>query len=253
MIFVRCCLVIGLITALFAQTPLQAHGTVEFSRLYNVRAAGPAGNMPGGWSESYYTWNQNSNNFPNYAAPGFSYSSVVPNGKLNIAGINDGISSALNFSGIETPSLAWPARAATAGHSFGSKFLATATHEPSYFDVYLPKPGFNVATTTLGWSNLDLLGRWEIGTANNITLGTGLGPIGETLVSYNWQLPIPADRSGRHELLVVWQRRDPAGEAFFSTSDLNIAAVPEPGMIALACSGAGLLLWQWRRRRQQAL
>jgi predicted carbohydrate-binding protein with CBM5 and CBM33 domain len=251
MLFVRCCQVVGLVLVFASPSLLHAHGTVEFSRLYNVRAAGPSGGLPGGWSESYYTWNQNSNNFSNYANPGFQHSFTVPNGQINIAGINDGRPGSLDFSRLETPSLNWPARPASAGQNYSIKFLATAPHEPSYFDVYLTKQGFNVATETLEWNDLELLGRWQIGSANNITLGTGKGPIGETLQSYDWQLPIPADRSGRHELLVIWQRIDPAGEAFFSTSDLNIApaAVPEPSTLALAVSGAGWLWWQWRRRR----
>lgn len=56
------------------------HGTLENSRILQVRLAGPAGGTPAPWNESYYTWNQNSNNFPTYAAPDFSYADFVPDG-----------------------------------------------------------------------------------------------------------------------------------------------------------------------------
>ena len=39
---------------------------------------------------------------------------------------------------------------------------------------------------------------------------------------YTFDLEIPPDRSGQHVLWIAWQRNDPVGEVFFSTSDLSI-------------------------------
>lgn len=249
--------------ALLASTDaLRAHGSLVGSRVLQVYQAGPSGATPAPFNNSYYTWNQNSNNFTNYASPGFTYASAVPDGTLHSAGVNDGQQSFLNFSALNTPSASWATTPITAGKPFASKFLATAPHEPSRFDVYLTEQGFDAATETLGWADLEFLGRWKIGDAArpvSITQPSGspLAPM-----SYDWLTPIPADRAGLHTLLVVWQREDPAGEAFFATRDLTVtparvtdrraelqldampsttlarAAVPEPGAALLALVAA---------------
>jgi predicted carbohydrate-binding protein with CBM5 and CBM33 domain len=41
---------------------------------------------------------------------------------------------------------------------------------------------------------------------------------------YYFNVMIPANRVGHHVLWIAWQRDDPVGEVFFSTSDLMIAA-----------------------------
>lgn len=226
-----------------------AHGTVANSRMYNVKLGGPNGNTPAGWNESYYTWSQNSNNFINYAAPGFSYANEVPNGTISSAGINDGVKNFLNFSGLNTPSANWATTPATAGQALPVTWLATAPHDPSYFDVYFTKQGFDITSAPLTWGVLDFLGRWEKGTALPVTNSAQRNPIdGNAInVTYDWTVPIPADRSGRHGMVVVWQRRDSAGEAFFSTSDLMVAPIPEPTALGgLGVLATGLLA---RRRR----
>jgi hypothetical protein len=40
---------------------------------------------------------------------------------------------------------------------------------------------------------------------------------------YYFDVMIPANRVGHHVLWIAWQRDDPVGEVFFSTSDLMIA------------------------------
>jgi hypothetical protein len=94
-----------------------AHGTLVNDRMFQVRVAGPNGQTPAAWNDSFYTWNQNSHNFPDYATPGFSYATKVPDGTIAHAGINDGVQTALNFTALGTPSLAWEAKAATAGRT----------------------------------------------------------------------------------------------------------------------------------------
>ena len=220
--------------------------------MFEVRQKGPGGNTPAGWNESYYTWNQNSNNFPDYDEPGFSYADFVPSGKIGSAGINDGVGSALNFSGLNTPSALWQATPATAGRTLALHFVATAPHDPSFFQVYFTKPEFDPTTATLGWSNLTDLGRWSIGnSARPVTIGTGPSPSGGTLMSYDWTIPIPGTASGRETVVVIWQREDPAGEAFFAIQDLQVAGVPEPASAALLLLGvAGML---GRRQRPVAV
>lgn len=195
-------------------------------RMYQVRIGGPNGHTPAGWNESYYTWNQNSHNFPDYAAAGFSYATTVPDGKIAYAGINDGVQTGLNFTGLATPSASWGASAATAGRTFALHYVATAPHNPSYFQVYLTAQGFNVATQQLTWNALENLGRWSLNDPTHpVTNATAPSPSGGSSLSYDWNIPIPANRSGRHVIVVIWQRQDPAGEAFFAVQDIQVTAI----------------------------
>jgi predicted carbohydrate-binding protein with CBM5 and CBM33 domain len=227
--------ILGLLMALGSPEGVFAHGTMANSRMMQVRLAGPSGNTPATWNETYYTWNQNSNNFTTYDSPTFSYPDYVPDGSISSGGVNDGVQRHLNFTGLNTPSANWAKTNATAGSSFAMTWLASAPHEPSHFSVYLTNTGFDVATEQIGWSDLEFLGSWSMTDPTHIvTLGTGVNPIdGSALTTYNWAINIPTDRSGHVGMVVVWQREDSAGEAFFSTNDLNVTAVPEPSTIGL--------------------
>jgi len=245
---------LGALVSFFAVESSHAHGTVENSRMLQVRLAGPAGGTPAPWTESYYTWNQNSNNFPGYASTGFSYADYVPDGTISSAGVNDGVQSGLNFSGLNTPSPNWAMIDVTAGATFAMKWFATAPHDPSHFDVYFTKVGFDVATEEMGWGDLDLIGRWSSDDpANLVTVGAGVNPVtGGPITTYNWNIVIPADRVGHVAAVVVWQREDPAGEAFFSTNDFNVQAIPEPGTVGLVTCGvllSGLGALRSRKKR----
>lgn len=122
-----------LVLAFFTAIDLvHAHGTLVDGRMFQVRVAGPSGHTPGGWDESYYTWNQNSNNCPNYAGTNFSYAAAVADGTIAYAGINDGVHSSLNFTGLATPSANWAATSATAGQMLALHWVATAPHDPSF-------------------------------------------------------------------------------------------------------------------------
>lgn len=227
------------------------HGSLENGRMLQVRVAGPGGHAPAPWNDSYYTWNQNSQNFPGYANAGFQYAAMVPDGTLASAGINDGVQTGLNFSGLNNASPDWQQTAVAAGASVPLHFLATAPHDPSHFLVYLTRPGVNADTKVLAWSDLELLGSWAVGDANRpVTTSTRANPVGGTILSYNWTVPVPTDRSGHAALLVIWQRDDPAGEAFFSVQDLRVttavstappqltAALTAGGAITLSLQGA---------------
>jgi predicted carbohydrate-binding protein with CBM5 and CBM33 domain len=203
-----------------------AHGTIVDSRVYRVRQAGANANLMGAWTDAMYDWAANSRNFPDYASPGFNYSNYIADGTISSAGQNNGTNGHLDFSKLNTPG-AWPTSPVTAGTSFAQKWVAPAPHDPSYFDVWITKQGFDVTTETLGWNDLEKLGRWEKNTSLDVvaTPNGALSPADNgALLSYDWNIPIPADRVGRHALVVIWQRRDPVGEAFFSTQDILVAA-----------------------------
>jgi predicted carbohydrate-binding protein with CBM5 and CBM33 domain len=235
-----------------------AHGSLANGRMIQVRKAGPAGGTPAAWNDSYYTWNQNSRNFPNYADPGFAYSNYVADGALANAGTNDGTNGSLNFSGLNIASPGWTPTPATAGKPLAMRFLATAPHDPSYFDVWLTKQGFNPTTTAMGWGDVQYLGRWSVGDAGKPVTTTPNVPSpidGSPMLAYDWTIPVPSDRSGREALLAVWQRVDPAGESFWAVQDLNVTAagVPEPSTaMAGGAAAAGGLLMRRRRRRGSA-
>ncbi len=229
-----------LLPGLLVPTLASAHGSLENGRMVQVRVAGPNGHAPAPWNDSYYTWNQNSQNFPGYANAGFSYAATVPDGTLASAGINDGVHTGLNFSGLNLASAAWQQTAVAAGASVPLHFLATAPHDPSHFAVYLTKAGVNPDTKVLAWADLDFLGSWAVGNAARpVTTSTRPNPVGGTMLSYDWSVPIPTDRAEHAALLVIWQRDDPAGEAFFSVQDLNVTtAAPATPQLAVA-SGTG--------------
>ena len=253
----RCLVRASLVVALFIACThnVSAHGTLVDGRMFQVRVAGPNGQTPAAWNESFYTWNQNSHNFPGYAAPGFSYAQTVPDGTIAHAGINDGVQTTLNFTGLGTPSLNWQAKAATAGQPCALRWVATAPHDPSFFEVYLTKPGFNAATQTLTWGALENLGRWSLhDPARPVTNGTAPSPAGGTSLSYDWSIPIPSDRTGRHVVVVIWQRQDPAGEAFFAVQDLNVSAAvaPAQGQLAISLASGGTVHLQLRAEPNRA-
>jgi predicted carbohydrate-binding protein with CBM5 and CBM33 domain len=118
-----------------------AHGTLVNDRMYQVRVAVRTAATPAVWNDSFYTWNQNSHNFPHCASPSFSYAATVPDGTIAHAGINDGVQTALDFTGLNTPSANWGASAANAGQPFGLHWVATAPHDPSFFQVYITRRG----------------------------------------------------------------------------------------------------------------
>lgn len=206
-----------LITSAACVSDLYSHGTVSdpVSRVRAIYLEGPdspdtqaaqAAIALAGASQ-YYTWNQVSQNVPNYNDAIFntSYASVIPDGKL-ASGNNVG-PSGLNFSGMDLVSndWDWPATTMTAG-AYTINWLATAPHDPSFFKVWITKADYD-HKTPLAWGKLEFLGKFD----QTQYAKDGL----------NYQIPvtIPA-RTGRHVLYVAWQRIDPVGEVFFSASDL---------------------------------
>ena len=161
-------------------------------------------------SNQYYTWNQISQNVPNYAAAVFndSYAAVISDGQLASGG-NTGQSS-FDFSGLDLVSdkWHWPATAVAAG-PLEINWLATATHDPSYFKVWVTKNDYD-HRASLSWDKMEFLGQ-----------------VAHTKSGKEYTIPVTLpERSGRHVLYVAWQRIDPVGEVFFSTSDIIFSNDP---------------------------
>lgn len=84
---------------------------------------------------------------------------------------------------------------------------ATATHDPSFFEVYLSNDTYKASERPLKWSDLTLLK-----TIRNPA------PVGD---EYKFSVPVN-NAKGVRVLFVRWQRIDPEGEGFYSCSDINI-------------------------------
>lgn len=194
-----------------------AHGTVDDpeSRVLMIYREGPespsspAAQAAIAWAggNQYYTWNEVSQNVPNYNDPIFaeSYAAVIPDGRL--ASGNNTAASNLDFTGMDlvSPDWDWPATPISSG-PYVINWLATAPHDPSFFKVWITKEGYD-PKTVLSWGQMEFLGKFE--------------PSDYTKEGQNYRIPVTLpERSGRHVIYVAWQRIDPVGEVFFSTSDV---------------------------------
>ena len=125
---------------------------------------------------------------------------AIPNGTLCYA--NDSQKSGL---GVEHQD--WT-RTEIAPGEFELVFNATAPHNPSFWEIYLTKPGVDVSKP-LNWDDLELIEEF-----GNITAGSDK--------KYRMNVTIPSDRSGDAVMFTRWQRIDPVGEGFYNCSDLSI-------------------------------
>lgn len=207
--------------ALAAATPqtLLAHGSLGYPESRILRVYGVINDpAPPIWAQQsfdlngrtpYYTWNQVSQNVPDAINGDVSaYRVAVPSGKLASGAVPD-------FSGLDTQTAAWqwPATQVTPG-PITLSFVATAVHDPSLFQVWITKEGYD-DTRAPTWDDLEYLG--------NVPFVKESGSPSKYLLSTN--LP---ERTGRHVLYVAWQRVDPAGEVFFSASDVDFGGGPPP-------------------------
>ncbi|AIL65118.1 N-acetylglucosamine-binding protein A [Rickettsiales bacterium Ac37b] len=100
------------------------------------------------------------------------------------------------------------------------QFCATATHNPSYWEVYLSKEDYNSGIHPLNWDNLVL-----IKTITDIKAKDGKIPHCETSQYYEFavdNLDYPILDSHENAILYLrWQRVDPAGEGFYNCLDVN--------------------------------
>lgn len=194
------------LTLLAVPSNLRAHGSMAnpVSRVYQVflenpenpssaaarAAVGLSGPTP------FYTWNEVAR-----LVPERNYRDLIPDGRLASAGLS-------KFAGIDLARADWPATSVQAG-PYDCVFYATSPHEPSSFAVYITKQGYDPAQPL----------RWE-----------DLEPVSYTVPPYlegrNFRFTVDLPpRAGRHVLYAIWQRDDPAGEAFFSASDIDFGGV----------------------------
>ena len=204
----------------FATCP--GHGTVVYpkSRVRHVYDANPSNpSFPLAANAvaidgplSYYTWNEVSRNIPAAVIaglpPAFDYSPFIPDGQLASAGRVDPNSPEYprTYAGLDQVSADWPKTPLVAGSTITVQFLVTAAHSPSVWDVWMTKSTWN-PTLPLTWSQMEYLTRPTVSQNGSM---------------YSFDVSIPTDRSGHHVLWVAWQRNDPAGEVFVSTSDIDI-------------------------------
>ncbi|KDM92683.1 lytic polysaccharide monooxygenase [Photobacterium galatheae] len=92
-------------------------------------------------------------------------------------------------------------------------YRAETPHNPSFWKFYLTKPGFDSATQSLAWGDLELVG--EVGNIPTTTIN------GQKY--YQMTITLPTERTGDAILYARWQRNDPAGEGFYNCIDIRFA------------------------------
>lgn len=142
-------------------------------------------------TQPFYDWNEVTRNLPDH-----DWQGNVPDGQLASGG-------RAKYAGLDLVRSDWTATAVEPG-PYRFVYHATTPHDPSYFRAFITKAGWD-PDTALQWGDLEPLP----GAENAILLGN----------NYVWNTVLP-EREGRHVIYVIWQRIDPAGEVFFSVSDV---------------------------------
>ncbi|NWD50495.1 lytic polysaccharide monooxygenase [Pseudomonas gingeri] len=107
------------------------------------------------------------------------------------------------------------------------RLIATAPHVPSFVRIYLSKPGYDSATRPLKWDDLELIHSEEL-TASRKDWGDKPPVISGASGFFQFNVQIPASRSGTAVLFTRWQRRDPVGEGFYGCSDIAFDDKTQP-------------------------
>ncbi len=93
------------------------------------------------------------------------------------------------------------------------RFLASTPHNPSFWQFYLTKPGFDSTTQVLTWHDLELV-------SEHGNLDFSIDANNQRY--YEMTVTIPPARSGDAILYTRWQRDDAGGEGFYNCSDITI-------------------------------
>ncbi|SMD20769.1 lytic polysaccharide monooxygenase auxiliary activity family 9 protein [Lentzea albidocapillata] len=123
----------------------------------------------------------------------------VPDGRLCSAGL-------ARYGGLDLPSAGWPA---TKLKSTDFTYKATIPHQGS-FRFYVTRDGYT-PNQPLRWADLDQF------------LNVPSPPLVNG--SYEFQVQLPKDRTGRHLIYTVWQNTD-TPDTYHSCTDVEIAAPP---------------------------
>ncbi|NKE56044.1 lytic polysaccharide monooxygenase [Lentzea sp. PSKA42] len=125
----------------------------------------------------------------------------VPDGKLCSAGL-------AKYAGLDLPSAQWPV---TKLKSTDFTYRATIPHQGS-FRFYVTREGYSPARP-LRWADLEQF------------LSVPTPPLVNG--SYEFKVPLPKDRAGRHLIYTVWQNTD-TPDTYYSCTDVEIAAPAKP-------------------------
>ena len=131
-------------------------------------------------TQAFYDWHEVNRQLPNH-----DYRTQIPDGQLPGAGRS-------KYGGLNLARTDWPATRVNPGH-YHCVFYAATPHDPSYFEAYITKPGYD-PRQPLKWSDLEPLP----GAENAKLEGK----------NYVFDVHFP-QRTGRHVLYVIWQRIDP--------------------------------------------
>ena len=176
---------------------------------------------------------------------------LIPDGNLCSGDLPD-------FAGLDLARADWPATRVTAGQTLAIRYATTIPHQGK-FRVYLTKAGYD-PEKPLGWDDLSAK---PIITATDPPVRDG---------AYRFSGKLPADRSGRHVLYVVWETTS-TPDTYYSCSDLIVKAAavaaappktnagkaaprasrsPEPGAVAQPAEAAGPASGRRRSRRPRS-
>ena len=183
------------------------HGSMGYpiSRTYSGYLEGPENPQSDaiqyavdcGGTQPLYDWHQVANFFPGNASyqQDIPYEQEIPDGRL--ASGNNPI-----YYCYDAPRDDWPATQMTSGLT-ELTWAAWVIHNPSVFHVWITTPDWD-PSMELNWDQMEEL---------------EVGPVSLIDNEYKFEVDIP-EREGRHVLYCIWQRLDPAGEGFYSTSDI---------------------------------
>lgn len=151
-----------------------------------------------GGTQPFYDWHELRNFAP--GTPQYQqdvpYSALIPDGTL--ASANN-----TKYIGMDQVRDDWPSTPMESG-PFEFVWYAPTPHDPSVFHAWITTPDWN-PLLQLTWNKLEPL---------------TLGPVSLENSQYRFNTIIP-QRSGKHVIYVIWQRIDPVGEGFYSTSDVD--------------------------------
>lgn len=105
------------------------------------------------------------------------------------------------------------------GSNFTIEYCATAAHDPSFWQVFVTKPSFDVSAQELTWSDLDLI--WE---SHNVKLISASVPnCGSSKIYQLLNVPLPLNIPKAQPFIyyIRWQRIDSAGEGFYNCVDME--------------------------------
>jgi len=185
-----------------------AHGSVSdpVSRVYRIFQENPetprsdvsAAAIATAGTQAFYDWHELSRVVPGYDPASIApYRAIIPDGQLASAGRD-------KYAGLDLVRDDWPATAVNPG-LYPVVFDAWVPHDPSYFLAFITRDGWT-PNEPLDWDGLEPLPGAEQAVRDDHY--------------YRFTVDLP-QRTGHHVLYVIWQRIDPAGEVFFSTSDID--------------------------------